>query len=84
MELGDLSDRELLVHLATVCDGLVQDIQEVKSHQATSNGILQTVNESRLRNEGAIGLMKWLVGTLIAIMGASATLAGVALAIAAG
>lgn len=82
LDWSSMSDRELLVHLATVCNGMRGDITELKNHQEETDDMVSNLNESRLRTEGAITMLKWLGGALIAALTASAALAGAAVAIA--
>lgn len=54
LDFGSLSDRELLVHLATVQ-------AEIRDDQRATNGEVTRLKVKVLKAEGAIGLAKWLL-----------------------
>jgi len=56
-----------------------EDIIEIKDHLKESNGNLATVIKEQHENKGAVGMLKWMVATLLASMGVGVGLAGVIL-----
>ena len=54
LDFGSLTDRELLVHLATVQ-------AEIRKDQNEANKEVSKLKVKVLKAEGAIGLAKWLV-----------------------
>ncbi len=67
-EYGHLTDRELLVRVAT-------DQGHMKGQLEKQNGTLATLKEDHYRVQGAVGFMKWVIAALIAAGGLFGTIA---------
>ena len=61
-EYGHLTDRELLVRVAT-------DQTHMKDQLEKQNGTLSTLKEDHYKVQGAVGFMKWTIAGIIAAGG---------------
>jgi hypothetical protein len=75
-----MTDRELLVRLATEAEGMRSDIREMKEHSAEQNGFILDVKQEQLIQRGAILAARWLGVILVAVMTIGVSVASVILA----
>ena len=66
-DYGHLTDRELLVKVAT--DQTHMAVQAEKQ-----NGTLEALKEDHYKVQGAVGFMKWIIAALIAVGGLFGTI----------
>ena len=60
-DLARMTDREVLVQVATVQDAMQQDIREIKEHAAETNGTVASLVLSAARQEGAIFVLRAVI-----------------------
>ena len=79
MALAEVSDliREMHGDLKV----LVDRVGKIEQHQAATNGNVATLKANDLRQEGAMGVLRWLVLTTLGVVSAGAGVAGVVLAL---
>ena len=80
-DLENLTDRDLLVQIATEQRWIVADVAEIKIHAKETNGHITELKAEHYRQAGAIIMLRWLGGLTLAGIGAGGTIAGVVLAI---
>lgn len=74
------SVEELIQKALTELSAMKAIVQRVEVHAEKTNGRLLEVEKTQLRQEGALGIMRWLGGFLIASLSAAAAIAGVVIA----
>lgn len=78
-EFERMSERDLLMTVAQQVRDMQQDISEIKGHARRTNGSIAEIKTEQNRMEGALSVLKWLVGVSISIMGVGAAVAGLVL-----
>jgi hypothetical protein len=56
------------------------DVAEVKAHQVKQNGAVVSLQADALQAKGAMGVLKWLIAVLLALMSLGVSFAGTMLA----
>lgn len=57
-----------------------ENVKEIKAHVKTQNGQVAEVMAAQLRQEGAFGMLKWVIGVVfLPLLGIGVTLGGLAL-----
>lgn len=75
------TDAELIRDMHGDIKVIKAETSEIKEHQKRTNGAVAELRTEQLKAEGALGVLKWLVGVTIAMVGVGAAVAGVVLAI---
>ncbi|KKN03982.1 hypothetical protein LCGC14_1102160 [marine sediment metagenome] len=75
-----MTDRELLIKLATEAESMRIDIREMKNHSAEQNGFINDIKQEQLIQRGAILAARWIGVALIGIMTIGIGVASVILA----
>lgn len=76
-----MSERELLVQIATEMVEVRRDITDIKVTQRATNGQVAELKIEHYRQAGAITMLRFIGGLTLAGIGAGAAIAGVILTI---
>lgn len=72
---------ELIMEIHGDVKVLMNQVKAIEQHQRATNGSVADLKANDLRQEGALSMLKWLVGITLAMVSASAGVAAVVLAI---
>src|SRR3990167_7316004 len=79
--IANMSDRDILIKLATDQEYLRSDVIEIKEHAAATNGHIASLKAEQYKQEGRLQALSWLGRMSVAGIGTGAALAGVILTI---
>jgi hypothetical protein len=77
----DVNESELIREMYADVKVLVSEVAEVKVQAARTNGLVAQLQANDLKREGALNILKWLIGLTLALVSAGAAVAGVVLAL---
>ena len=75
------SEAELIRDMHGDIKVIRSEVVEIKVHQQRTNGAVARLSEEQLIAKGALGIVKWMIGFTIGMVGVGAAVAGIVLAI---
>lgn len=84
MQLDHMTDRDLLIQIATEQHHLREELAGVKEHQKETNGHITDIRRDQFIQDGAIRMLRWISSFTLAGVGAGSAVAMVVLAIVSG